>query len=112
MAELVDGYEYKELSGNFDFEKGADNEDRVGPVRAVASGAMSCRRMKLGMALSFFFAFLFSIPVIFKEGWILIIPFIILVVVAIAYSGGPRPLSYIGLGEITNLIFIVFIYPQ
>ena len=90
----------------FDFEKGADTNKRVGPIRAVASGDLTAQNMKLGMVLSFSFAFLFAMPVIWNEGWILALLFLLLVVVAIGYSGGPKPLAYVGFGEITNLLFM------
>ena len=90
----------------YDYENGADLQTRIGPVRAVASGALSARMMKFGMITVFSLALLFALPLIWKEGILLALLFLCIVLIAIAYSGGPLPLAYLGLGEITNLIFM------
>ncbi len=90
----------------FDYENGADLQNRIGPDRAVASGTMSSNMMKAGMIVVFAVAFLFAFPLIIKEGSMLALIFLCVVLIAISYSGGPFPLAYLGLGELTNLIFM------
>ncbi len=90
----------------FDFEKGADSSERIGPLRAVSSGMLSAKDMKLGMVLSFSLAFLIATPLIYQEGWILALIFLAVVLIALGYSTGPLPFSYLGLGEVINTLFM------
>lgn len=93
----------------FDHKNGADTPQRIGPVRVVAAGLLSAKHMFMGMSLVFFAAFIIASPIIFEGGWPLGVLFAVLVTIAIGYSGGPYPLAYHGLGEITNLIFMAAI---
>ena len=90
----------------FDFVKGADNFLRFGPKRAVQQGWISSQAM-LRMAMIFFaFALLIAIPLINHVGlWSLPIA-ILCVIFGFLYTGGPKPLGYLGLGEL--LVFIFF----
>ena len=90
----------------FDFKKGADTEERVGPVRAVASGLLTAKKMQQGMIAAFCLAFIIGAPVIYQVGLVLALLFFVSVLVAMGYSGGPSPLAYLGLGEATNLVFM------
>jgi len=88
----------------YDFVNGAD-ANRVGPARAVASGWLQPKQMKLAYQAVFAAAFLASIPLVATCGlWAL---FFVLSSIAfgILYTGGPRPLGYLGLGDILVLIY-------
>jgi 1,4-dihydroxy-2-naphthoate octaprenyltransferase len=89
----------------FDFEKGADTIERLGPTRAVQAGLLSARAVRAGMWLSFALAagvgaYLTSVagPVILAIG-------IASIFSAIAYTGGPYPLGYHGLGDVFVFVF-------
>lgn len=89
----------------FDFINGADNKDRVGPLRAVANGWIHPKMMRQGAYFLYFAAFCVSIPLIAASGlWAL---FFVLSSIAfgILYTGGPKPLGYIGLGELLVLLY-------
>jgi 1,4-dihydroxy-2-naphthoate octaprenyltransferase len=89
----------------FDFMKGADTEERKGPKRAVQQGWISPSSMKRGTFLIFIFAFLTAIPLMAIAGlWSL--PLAILSIgFGLLYTGGPKPLGYLGLGEIFVFFF-------
>jgi 1,4-dihydroxy-2-naphthoate octaprenyltransferase len=89
----------------FDFIKGADNASRIGPKRAVASGWISPNRMKTLTLGAFALSFLASLPLVHASGpWSL---FFVLSSIAfgVLYTGGPRPLGYMGLGEVFVLLY-------
>ncbi len=90
----------------FDFMKGADTEERIGPKRAVQQGWISPSTMKRGMIAVFFAAFLIAIPLMMIAGaWSLCIT-ALAIIFGILYTGGAKPLGYLGLGEI--LVFFFF----
>jgi 1,4-dihydroxy-2-naphthoate polyprenyltransferase len=89
----------------FDFIKGTDNEDRVGPTRATQGGLITPAHMKRAFLLTF----AFTIPIIayltLRAGWPIILIGILSIASGILYTGGPKPLGYIGLGDIFVLVF-------
>jgi 1,4-dihydroxy-2-naphthoate octaprenyltransferase len=89
----------------FDFEKGADTAARVGPRRAVASGLIAPRTMLIATGLVLFLAFLVGLVLVREGGWILLPVGIVSIACAIAYTGGPFPLGYNGLGDVFVFIF-------
>ncbi len=90
----------------FDFKKGADTPDRIGPPRAVASGLMTPKEMFRAMSVVFALAFLTGCGLIFYAGWWLLAVGVASILCAIAYTGGPYPLGYHGYGDL--LVFIFF----
>ncbi len=84
----------------FDAEKGADGADRIGPVRAVAAGLISAGAMKRAMAIAFAVAMLFGVYLASVAGWPVIAIGLASIAAAIAYTGGPWPLGYHGLGDV------------
>ncbi|MEM9188387.1 MAG: 1,4-dihydroxy-2-naphthoate polyprenyltransferase, partial [Myxococcota bacterium] len=92
----------------FDFEKGADNEDRLGPTRAVAAGLLSPRAMRNAMILVFALAFVPGIYLATVAGlWVLGLG-VVSILAGIGYTGGPYPLAYNGLGDIFVFAFFGF----
>ena len=99
----------------YDFKKGTDREDRLGPERAVATGKISAKAMWRATLITISLALLVGLSLIYYGGWWLIGVGALVAVFAFAYSGGPYPLSYHGLGDIAVLIFygivpVVFTY--
>ncbi|MEO1087712.1 MAG: 1,4-dihydroxy-2-naphthoate octaprenyltransferase, partial [Acidobacteriota bacterium] len=84
----------------FDFEKGADTEDRLGPTRAVQAGLLSARAMRRGMAVAFGLAFLAGLYLVTVGGWPILAIGVASILSGIAYTGGPYPLGYNGLGDV------------
>lgn len=89
----------------FDYRKGSDKADRVGPRRAVAAGDISPRAMLAATAATLGVACLLGCLLISVGGWWLIGVGVIIAAAALAYSAGPYPLSYHGLGDLTVWIF-------
>ena len=89
----------------FDFEKGTDTEERLGPKRVTQGGLLSAKQVKTGMVYSFISALLIGCYLV----WIGGIPIVIIGTIAIisgyAYTGGPFPLGYNGLGDVFVFIF-------
>ncbi|MEI9940338.1 MAG: 1,4-dihydroxy-2-naphthoate polyprenyltransferase [Pseudomonadota bacterium] len=89
----------------FDFEKGADTAERLGPTRAVQAGLLSARSMRRGMMLVFGLALVVGLYLTSVSGPVILLIGIASIASAIAYTGGPYPLGYHGLGDIFVFIF-------
>jgi 1,4-dihydroxy-2-naphthoate octaprenyltransferase len=89
----------------FDFVQGADTPARVGPRRAVAAGLIAPRTMLAATWLVLGIAFLVGLLLVREGGWVLLPIGIVSIVCAIAYTGGPFPLGYHGLGDVFVFIF-------
>jgi 1,4-dihydroxy-2-naphthoate octaprenyltransferase len=93
----------------FDHLKGADNEHRLGPPRAVQLGLISPSQMRRGMAGAFGIATLAGLYLTYVAGPVIVVIGIASIVAAIAYTGGPFPLGYNGLGDLFVMIFFGFV---
>ena len=89
----------------FDFVQGADTPARVGPRRAVAAGLIAPRTMLAATWLVLGTAFVVGLLLVREGGWILLPIGIVSIACAIAYTGGPFPLGYNGLGDLFVFIF-------
>jgi 1,4-dihydroxy-2-naphthoate polyprenyltransferase len=89
----------------YDYVRGADTPARVGPRRAVAAGLVSPEKMKRVMIATFVAAFLAGLGLIAWGGPWLVVIGVASIVSGIAYTGGPWPLAYIGLGDLFVFIF-------
>lgn len=88
-----------------DFQKGTDNEMRVGPTRVTQAGFVSPRVMGLAAAFMFAVAFLVSLYLIHRSGWAVAIIILSGIACGIFYTAGPFPLAYLGLGDVFVFIF-------
>jgi len=89
----------------YDFKNGADNENRLGSVRSVSTGAISQTTMKvvsIVLIIITFFAGLYLVSI--SDYYILIVGLLSLIF-SWAYTGGPFPLAYNGLGDVFVLLF-------
>jgi len=93
----------------FDFEKGADSEDRLGPTRAVQAGLLTATQVKRGMTVAFGLAFAGGVYLTWVAGWPLVVIGAASIASGIAYTGGPYPLGYHGLGDVFVMIFFGFV---
>jgi 1,4-dihydroxy-2-naphthoate octaprenyltransferase len=89
----------------FDGERGVDGPGRLGPARAVGSGAITAGAMKRAMALAFAVAMGFGIYLVAACGWPVVVIGLASIAAAVAYTGGPWPLGYHGLGDVFVLAF-------
>ncbi len=89
----------------FDFLKGADTEERVGPRRAVAAGLIAPATMKRAMGTVFTLAFLVGLWLLNFGGWPLLVIGVVSILSGILYTGGPYPLAYHGWGDVFVFVF-------
>lgn len=89
----------------FDFFKGADTKDRIGPRRITAAGLVAPATMRLAVLASFAITTLVSIPLILQGGVVMSWLISLSLFLGYAYTGGPYPLAYLGLGDLFVLIF-------
>lgn len=88
-----------------DFERGADNGDRVGPPRVTALGLASARAVHRAASLFFLLAFLLGIYLVWVGGWPILLLGLASIMAGLAYTGGPRPIAYSALGELFVFMF-------
>ena len=93
----------------FDFEKGADTGDRLGPLRAVQAGLLEPAQMRRGMVVAFGLAVLCGLYLTYVAGWPIVAIGILSILSGIAYTGGPYPLGYHGLGDLFVMLFFGFV---
>lgn len=93
------------INDALDFKKGADTEERLGPVRVTQMGWLKPQQVLAGGFACFFLAILFSLPLIAEGGIPLIIIALLSVLCGYLYTGGPKPLAYVGLGDLFVILF-------
>lgn len=89
----------------YDYVKGADTAERVGPQRAVAAGWVSPKMMRAVAVGVFAAAFLVGLSLLKFGGWPLLCIGVASIICGIAYTGGPYPLGYNGLGDLFVFLF-------
>ena len=89
----------------FDFKKGADGVDRLGPERAVAQGWITPKAMLIGTFVTLGLSCLMGCGLLFYGGWWLIGVGLAIALCVLAYSAGPFPLAYNGLGDVCVVLF-------
>ena len=92
-----------------DSQKGADTAARLGPVRATAAGLLPIRAVWTGALVFCVLAALLAGPILQARGWPLLAIGTVSLILAWAYTGGPFPLAYVGLGELFVILFFGFI---
>ncbi|MBU2611910.1 MAG: 1,4-dihydroxy-2-naphthoate polyprenyltransferase, partial [Chloroflexi bacterium] len=89
----------------YDFERGTDTSERQGPLRVTQAGLLPAAQVKRGMWIIFALAAMFGLYLAFLRGWVVIFIGLAAILSAIAYTGGPFPLGYYGLGDVFVFIF-------
>jgi 1,4-dihydroxy-2-naphthoate octaprenyltransferase len=94
------------LSNDYsDARRGADTDDRLGPVRVTAGGLVPPRQVLRATWLAFGMAVLAGSYLIATAGWELLLVGAASILAGVLYTGGPRPYGYEGLGEIFVFLF-------
>jgi 1,4-dihydroxy-2-naphthoate octaprenyltransferase len=94
------------LSNDYsDARRGADTEDRLGPVRVTAGGLVPPKRVLVATYVSFGVAVLAGIYLVIVAGWQLLLVGAASILAGVLYTGGPRPYGYEGLGELFVFLF-------
>lgn len=93
------------INDSIDFSKGADTSARIGETRITASGLMSPKKV-MGLGFLFLlFAIICGVPLVMQGGWPIVAIGLVSVFLAYAYTGGPFPLAYKGLGDLFVILF-------
>jgi 1,4-dihydroxy-2-naphthoate octaprenyltransferase len=101
LAQIVSNF----ANDYFDYKKGSDTEERLGPRRAVAEGWIAPEIMlyvTVGLLVT---DLIIGLSLLYYGGWIMLITGAFIALVALAYSGGPYPLAYHGWGDVCVFIF-------
>ena len=94
------------LSNDYsDARRGADTEDRLGPVRVTAGGLMPPKRVLVGTYVAFGIAVAAGLYLAAVAGWELLVVGAASILAGVLYTGGPRPYGYEGLGELFVFVF-------
>ena len=94
------------LSNDYsDARRGADTEDRLGPVRVTAGGLVPPRQVLIATYIAFGAAVLAGVYLIATAGWVLLLVGAASILAGVLYTGGPRPYGYEGLGEVFVFLF-------
>ena len=89
----------------FDYIKGIDTSERLGPIRVTYSGLIPAPHMRWAMVITFGFVALIGIYLVVIGGWPILVVGTASILAALAYSGGPFPLASHGLGDLFVFIF-------
>jgi 1,4-dihydroxy-2-naphthoate octaprenyltransferase len=89
----------------YDSEKGADTAERIGPPRAVQLGLIGPAAMRRGIAAAFGAAALVGLYLVAEGGWPILAVGLASIAAGLAYTAGPWPLGYHGLGDLAVFLF-------
>ncbi len=89
----------------YDFRKGADTAERLGPTRTVAAGLISEKTMINVSASLVGAVFLLGLYLVSTSGWPIFLLGLLSLIFAWAYTGGPYPIAYSGFGDLFVFIF-------
>jgi 1,4-dihydroxy-2-naphthoate polyprenyltransferase len=89
----------------FDFLKGSDTEHRVGPTRVVQAGLLSPTAVWRATVVVLVAAAGVGTYLVWMGGWPILVVGLLALVCAVAYTGGPFPLAYHGLGDVFAFVF-------
>ena len=93
----------------YDFLKGADTEKRIGPLRVLNAGLVTPLQMKIVIFFNFGLAFLLGLYLVYTAGNFILVIGLLSIIASLAYTAGPYPLAYHGLGEIFVFLFFGFV---
>jgi 1,4-dihydroxy-2-naphthoate octaprenyltransferase len=88
-----------------DFHRGADHEGRLGPTRVTQSGLISQEGVRRGIFVAFGIALILGLYLAWVGGWPIIIIGVLSILSGLAYTGGPFPFGYHGLGDVFVFVF-------
>lgn len=88
-----------------DFKRGADDEHRLGPVRATQAKLLTEQQLWRAALLLLLAALVLGIPLVLHGGWPILLIGLLSLFLGYAYTGGPFPLAYWGLGELFVILF-------
>lgn len=90
----------------YDHVKGIDNADSLGPSKVIQQGLLTPAQVKRGMFVAFGIATVVGLAIVAATSWIILALALASLGAAYLYTGGPKPLGYIALGELTVFVFM------
>jgi len=85
----------------YDDKNGVDTADSLGPSKVIQQGLLSPAEVRRGMLVAFGLATVIGLAIIAVSGWVVLVIALLSLGAAFFYTGGPRPLGYVALGELT-----------
>ena len=103
-----------QIASNFandlgDFERGTDTPERVGPLRVTTAGLLTASDVKRGIVVVLGLAAVCGLYLIYVGGLPILVVGVLSMLAAVAYTYGPLPFGYYGLGDVATFIFFGFI---
>lgn len=89
----------------YDFKKGADTPERIGPVRVTQAGLIPPSSVKLAFTVSFSLSAIACLGLVMRAGWPMAVLGVFAILSGIFYTAGPRPLGYMGWGDLLAFVF-------
>lgn len=89
----------------YDFVRGGDTHERVGPMRVTQAGVLPPETVKRGMLATLAAAFVVGVYLVWVGGWPIVLIGLASMACAVLYTGGPFPLAYHGLGDLFVFVF-------
>jgi 1,4-dihydroxy-2-naphthoate octaprenyltransferase len=89
----------------FDFRRGADTVDRLGPLRVTQGGLVTPRQVLVATCITFGLALLVGLYLVRIGGWPILLLGVLCLLAGLGYTGGPWPFGYHGLGDLVCFIF-------
>lgn len=93
----------------YDFRKGADPAERIGPPRVLAKGWLRPKEVRTGMILAFAMATLAGIFLASVAGWPVVAIGVASIAAGVGYTAGRFALAYVGLGDLAVFLFFGFV---
>jgi len=93
----------------FDFQRGADTDERLGPTRAAQAGLLTVRQLRRGIVVAFGLALFAGLYLTWIAGHVVVLIGAASIAAGLAYTGGPFPLAYNGLGDVFVMAFFGFV---
>jgi len=90
----------------FDHAKGIDTPESLGPSKVIQQGLLTPKQVKRGMGVAFGIATVLGLAIVAQTGWEILALALASLAAAYLYTGGPKPLGYIALGEATVFLFM------
>ena len=90
----------------FDDRSGVDSDASYGPKRMIASGALTARTTVTAAIVCFAIATALGLVIVWHTGWEVLALALASLAAAVLYTGGPKPLGYMALGEVTVFLFM------
>ena len=90
----------------FDHARGIDTPESLGPSKVIQQGLLSPTAVRNGMLVAFAFATIVGLAIVAAAGWQILVLALASLAAAYFYTGGPKPLGYVALGELTVFVFM------